>query len=91
MCTGLELLFGLGAIGGTVASVAAAGGGAAPPQSMPAIAAPDGRAPGATVRVGTGQDEGTNTEENAPGAPKKYTRRTEGQALAALGRSGLAL
>lgn len=91
MCTGFELLLGALGAAGTVASVAAAGKGAAPPSSMPAVTPETGRAPGATVRVGTGQDELTNKEENAPGAPKKYTQRSEGSALASLGRSGLAL
>ena len=91
MCTGFELLLGALGAAGTVASVAMAGQGAAPPPEMPAIAPATGRAPGATVRVGTGQDELTNSEDNAPGAPKKYTKRSEGEALATLGRSGLAL
>lgn len=89
MCTGFELLMGALGLGGAVAPLL--GPKAPDPPPLPATATPGTRAPGATVRVGTGQDEGTNTDSNTPNAPKFVAKRSSGQAFNNLGKSGLAL
>ena len=89
MCTGLELLMGALGVGGAVAPLLAPKPAGPPP--LPAITPAGARAPGATVRVGTGQDEGTNTDENKPTTAKFMATRSSGQAFNNLGRSGLAL
>ena len=89
MCTGFELLLGALGVGGAVAPLLAPKPPGPPP--LPANATPDTRAPGATVRIGTGHDEGTNTESNTPNAPKFVAKRSSGQAYNNLGKSGLAL
>lgn len=90
MCTGIELLMGALGLGGAVAPLFAPKPPGPPP--LPANAPASARAPGATVRVGTGQDEGKNTTENAPGVVRFAPKRSEGTAFGTnLGRSGLAL
>lgn len=89
MCTGIELLMGALGLGGAVAPLLAPK--APDPPPLPATATPTARAPGATVRIGTGQDEGTNTEANTPNATKFVAKRISGSAYNNLGKSGLAL
>lgn len=89
MCTGLELLMGALGLGGAVAPLFAAK--APDPPPLPATTPAGARAPGATVRVGTGQDEGTNTDSNQPTKATFVPKRSAGQAFGNLGRSGLAL
>ncbi len=89
MCTGIELLMaGLGLAGAAAPLFAPK---APDPPELPANAPAGSRAPGATVRVGTGQDEGTNTDSNLPTTGKFVATRSSGQAFGNLGRSGLAL
>lgn len=90
MCTGIELLLGLAGLGGAVAPLFAPK--APDPPPLPAATPAGARAPGATVRVGTGQDAGTNTDANEPGKPAGFVaKRSAGAAFSNLGRSGLAL
>lgn len=89
MCTGIELLMaGLGLAGAAAPLFAPK---APDPPPLPANAPPGTRAAGATVRVGTGQDEGTNKDSNTPNPGKFVAKRSSGQAFNNLGRSGLAL
>lgn len=90
MCTGMALLMGALGLGGAVAPLFAAK--PADPPPLPATTPAGARAPGATVRVGTGQDEGTNKDVNAPASTAVFQKvRSSGQAYNNLGRSGLAL
>lgn len=63
-----------------------------PKVETPAIAAPTGRNPGATVRLGNNSDDITNNLSPDSTQPSIFQeRRTSGNALGNLGRSGLAL
>ena len=88
MCTGFELLMGALGIGAAAAPLLAPAPPGPPP--LPATTPAGARAPGATVRVGTG-NEMTNKETNAPGTAKFVAQRTTGTPYGNLGRSGLAL
>ena len=89
MCTGFELLMGALGIGSAVAPLMAKGPPDPPP--LPALTPAGARAPGATVRIGTGQDEMKNDDPNAPGTRKFSPERSAGKVYTGLGRSGLAL
>lgn len=63
-----------------------------PKAETPAIAAPTSRTPGATVRLGAGEDDISNSLTNEPNQPMGFTeRRSSGNSLGNLGKSGLAL
>lgn len=87
----LTLLTAALSVGGTAAGVIGAANAPKPPP-LPASTPAGARAPGATVRVGTGQDEGSNTATNAPNKPGFTAERKVGKTFGgSLGRSGLAL
>ncbi|QWY83427.1 hypothetical protein [Rhizobium phage RHph_X3_9] len=88
MCTGLELLVGLGAAGSAAATLFAPQP-KAPKVQTPAVAPEAARNAGATVRVGV-RDE--VKEEEADGeAPVFKEQRKQAQTLSGLGRGGLAI
>lgn len=63
-----------------------------PKAEVPAIAAPTGRTPGATVRLGAGADDISNQNSNEPNSPGVFQeKRVSGNSLGNLGKSGLAL
>ena len=63
-----------------------------PAAETPAIAAPTGRNPGATVRLGNNADDITNNLSPDSTQPSIFQeRRTSGNSLGNLGRSALAL
>lgn len=63
-----------------------------PPVETPAIAAPTGRTPGATVRLGNNEEDITNNIDPATAQPSIFTeKRTSGNSLGNLGKSALAL
>lgn len=87
MC-GPETLLLLGGLGSLGSSLLAPKPAAPPP--LP-VAAPDSpRAPGATVRVGDGQDELDNTTGPTSQVTMKDTR-VFGRPIGGLGKSGLSL
>lgn len=61
-----------------------------PKAEIPATPAPNARAPGATVRVGTGAKDERSETSAAKRTTFKETRKA-GSAVGGLGRSGLAL
>lgn len=63
-----------------------------PPVETPAIAAPTGRNPGATVRLGDSDEDITNNLNPNSAQPSIFAeKRTSGNSLGNLGKSGLAL
>lgn len=88
MCTGLELLLGLGALGGAAATLFQEEP-SVPTPEVPATTPDAARDAGATVRVGINEDEeedevSEDTEEFVP-------ERKQAQTITGLGRGGLAL
>lgn len=91
MCTGMEILAAVGAIGGAAATLFAPQPDVPEPaaQKVPASPAEAARESGATVRVGVrdevnGDDVTTNDDEFVP-------QRKQAQTITGLGRGGLAL
>jgi hypothetical protein len=62
----------------------------APPE-LPATAAAEARKPGATVRVGDGQDDETTEATTAERLSPTVERRVSGKALGGLGKGSTAL
>jgi len=92
MCEPLTMLGLLGLAGSVGSAALGVAGAAKPPEpTLPAAPAPTGRAPGATVRVGTGADELENTDPTKSDIVRTPVTRAAGTALGGLGRSTLAL
>lgn len=62
-----------------------------PKAKVPAAPAPNARAPGATVRIGTGADDKRTVTTTADRNSNFKEKRKAAVALGSLGRSGLAL
>jgi hypothetical protein len=89
MCDPITILTLVATAGSTL--LGAASMKAPPAPELPATPAPTGRAPGATVRIGTGADELKNEDPTESSATPQVKQRAAGTALGGLGRSSLAL
>jgi len=86
MCDPMTMISMVGAIAGPLLTPTSK-----PPKAeIPASPAPNARAPGATVRIGTGAEDDTTKSTNATRSTF-VEKRKAGNALGNLGRSGLAL
>lgn len=87
MCDPLTILGLVGGIGSAVLGVASA----PKPPPLPALTPPGSKAPGATVKIGTGADELENTDPTSSDTERLAPTRLAGTSLGGLGRSTLAL
>lgn len=88
MCTGLELLMGLGAVGGVAAQLMQKTP-EVPEAEVPATTPDAARDAGATVRVGINEDE--EEDEVLEEADNFVPERKQAQTITGLGRGGLAI
>lgn len=87
MCDPVTILSIVGGVGSALFGAASA----PPAPEIPAAPAPTARAPGATVRIGTGATELENKDDKTFQSTPKIPRRASAQPLGGLGQGSLAL